>query len=64
MKEITRIITVRITEIADISDREPMTKDECEKVIKDNIKKLFCIDDVVVDNIQDFIMEKEGEVDA
>ena len=41
MKEITRIVTVRITEIADISDREPMTKDECVEVIKDNIKKII-----------------------
>lgn len=61
MKEVTRIITVRITEIADISNREPMTKDECAEVIKDNIKRIFAVDDVVVDNVQDFIMEKEGE---
>lgn len=61
MKEITRIITVRITEVADISDREPMTKDECAEVIKDNIKRIFSVDDVVVDSIHDFIMEKEGE---
>lgn len=61
MKEVTRIITVRITEIADISNREPMTKDECEEVIKDNIKRIFNVDDVVVDSVQDFIMEKEGD---
>lgn len=61
MKEITRIITVRITEVADISDREPMTKDECAEVIKDNIKRIFSVDDVVVDSIHDFIMEKEGD---
>ena len=61
MKKITRIITVRMTVIDDIFDCEPMTKDKCEEVIKDNIKKLFCVDDVVVDNIQDFIMEKEGD---
>ena len=61
MKEITRVITVRITTIGEITDDNFMTKEKCAEFVKDKINDIFDVDNVTVDNIQDFIMEKDGE---
>ena len=60
MKEVTRIITARITVIRDIPENVSIVpRDECAEMFKNAIKDTFCIDDIVIDNIQDFILEKE-----
>ena len=62
MKEVTRIFTVRITKIGVVDDHSEMIpKEEASEILKNVIKTRFVFDDVVVDNVQDFIMDKEGE---
>ena len=59
MKELTRIITVQFTTIDKFEDydTEILTKDEHAKYVKDDMERLFKVDDVVVTNVQDFIRD-------
>ena len=57
----TRIITVKIIAIADVDDGDLITKEECAETIKKGIEEAFLVDKVTVENIQDFIMDKDGE---
>lgn len=55
MKETTRIITARITYIGtDLAEKE-----EGKQRFIENVKGLLDADDVMVDKIQDFIMDKD-----
>lgn len=60
MKELTRIITVEITEIKKTDDdmSDVITKEEAAKGTIDMLKSNFDCDDVVVTNVQDFILDK------
>ncbi len=61
MKEITRIITVRIaTRRALADENEPMTKRECKALIEEDLTKMFDVDEVTVLSIDDMIREKGG----
>ena len=58
MKEITRIATVRITSVTRVEDEsEIITKEKSATGLENAIRKALCIDDVVVDNVQDFVRE-------
>lgn len=57
MKEITRIITARITFIGDAD--EFLSKEDHADDIKEVMEIGLCADNVVIDNVQDFIMEKD-----
>lgn len=60
MKELTRIITARITVIGKASDEAHiLPKEEAAKNIIEDIKDELGADDVVVDDIQDFIRDIE-----
>lgn len=62
MKEITRIITVRIaTRRALADENEPMSKRECKALIEEDLIKMFDVDAVTVLSIDDMIREKGGE---
>ena len=59
MIEVTRIITARITVIAKADDEtQVIPKEKAAKSIIEDIKDLGA-DDVVVDNVQDFIRDIE-----
>lgn len=55
MSEITRIITVKITAIGRKEDF--VSEEETKKRALVAIKELFDCDDVVVTDVQDFVME-------
>ena len=63
MKEITRIITVQITDIAKVnSEKDVHSKEEEAKAVAEMIKEELGVDDVVITNVQDFIRDvEEGE---
>jgi hypothetical protein len=56
MHEVTRIITARITFI----DREDKFRGKYEdgEIVKEAITELLGTDDVVIDNVQDFIRDE------
>ena len=57
-REITRITTIRITDIIKGgAAREDNSKDYYVEALVSQIKELIGPDNVVVDNVQDFIME-------
>ena len=65
MKELTRIVTVEITTIADIENEEEIfPADIAKEVIKGRLLDKIGCDDLVVTKIQDFIMDKEGQKDG
>lgn len=59
MKELTRIVTLQITMIADVKSESAILpkEDAAERMIAD-IKEDYGVDDVVVTNVQDFITDK------
>lgn len=63
MKEVTRITTVRITEIVRDTDKviNAVTTEESKQDYKEElqllVKSKLGVDDVVVDDVQDFIMD-------
>ena len=61
MREITRIITVQITDIAKVDDDfdSAETKENVKKNAGEIIKNLLGCDDAVVVDVQDFILEIE-----
>lgn len=59
MKETTRIMTVEITAIKK-SNMEMISKEEAAEIVKEGIKDTFNADDVVVTNVQDFVLDKDG----
>lgn len=61
MKEITRIITVQITDIAKVEDNFDFkkSKERTRKNVADAIKEDYEVDDVVVLDVQDFIRDIE-----
>lgn len=61
MKEITRIITVQITDIAEVEDDFDFkeSKERTRKITADAIKEDYEVDDVVVLDVQDFIRDIE-----
>lgn len=56
MSEITRVFTVKITVVGKGNYNRGMTEDEKRGLAKD-IKKLLDADNVVVTDVQDFVME-------
>ena len=58
MSEITRIMTVKITGIAKGVESDPIPKDEAAKELAKDLKHLLSCDDVVVTDVQDFVMEE------
>lgn len=59
MKEVTRITTLRVTEIIRVEDEKDLVeKTEYGKTLANDCKEIFRVDDVVVDNVQDFILDK------
>ena len=56
MKETTRIYTLTITEIIRGNDVE--TKEDAKNHLQTVLKLGLNVDDVVVENVQDFVMEK------
>lgn len=63
MKEITRIITVQITDIAQVDNDSDSaeTKENVRKNAGGIIKNLLGVDDAVVVDVQDFIRDIAGE---
>lgn len=62
MKEITRIITVEITEIVKLKDNEEYcSKDEAKRRLTEKLYQQFACDNVNVTNVQDFIRDEEQE---
>lgn len=60
MKEITRIITIELTEIARINDEDEIyTRDEVMREAPTHIKKALGVDDINIVKVQDFIREVE-----
>lgn len=58
MKEITRIITARITHIEKVADEnELVSADRVKSEYGEIAKHLLNADDVVVDNVQDFVRD-------
>ncbi len=63
MKEVTRITTLRITEIVRDTDKviNAVTTEESKQDYKEELQALvkskLGVDDVVIDNVQDFIMD-------
>lgn len=57
MKETTRIYTVQITEI--IRGNYVETKEDAKNQMETVLKMGLNVDDVVVENVQDFVMEKD-----
>ena len=60
MKELTRIITARVTIINKVDERSRVTEDGKRDVAK-MIKNEFGFDDVVIYKVQDFVREVEDE---
>ena len=59
MIELTRVVNVQITTIARMdSEEEIYPADIAKKVIEEALRQNIDCDDLVVTNIQDFIMEK------
>lgn len=56
MKETTRIYTILMTEIIRGDDVE--TKEDAKNHIETVLKMGLSVDDVVVEKVQDFVMEK------
>jgi hypothetical protein len=56
MKETTRIYTILMTEIIRGDDVE--TKEDAKNHIETALKMGLNVDDVVVEKVQDFVMEK------
>jgi hypothetical protein len=56
MSEVTRIITVKVTAIGRKEDF--VSKEETKKRALVAVKELFDCDDVVVTDVQDFVMEE------
>jgi hypothetical protein len=66
MAEITRIITLEITEVIEPRDTEYddiPTKEEAKKTLRDDLMRTFGFDDVVITNIQDFIRDEDTKVE-
>jgi len=59
MKELTRISTIRITAIDKSEESNFTTKEEVKKAFLEDFKRRWDVDDVVVDNVQDFVREVE-----
>ena len=62
MREITRIITVQITDIAKIDDDFDIAenRERVKKTCGGVIKELIGVDDAVIVDIQDFVRDIEG----
>lgn len=59
MKELTRIVTVEITSIVNYEkDSEICSKEKAAESVKRELLAYKDIDDVVVTNVQDFILDK------
>lgn len=60
MKEVTRIVTVELTEIEKVEDETMIkSKEQCENDLKEGYSKLGVYDNVNITNIQDFVREVE-----
>lgn len=61
MKEITRIITVQITDIAKVDDdfNDGESRDWVRENAGEAYKQILDVDDVVVTDVQDFIKDIE-----
>lgn len=60
-KEITRVTTLRITHIIKTDDEHTglSTKEDFAKNFGEGLKVITGADDVVIDNVQDFELDKE-----
>lgn len=58
MQEVTRIYTLRITYIGQGEPEDMTNKEETAENLKNDIKSLFGCDDVVVEQVQDFVLDK------
>ena len=56
--EATRILTVEITDTKETSE-EQVINDELKRKIANELKEKLKVDNVVVNNIQDFILEEK-----
>ena len=57
MKEITRIVTARMTSIVQVEDEsEIMTRERCAERFKESMEQEG-FDNVVVDDVQDFVRD-------
>lgn len=62
MQEITRIVTVEITDILkNVPEGGAMSKEEWAEETKDIIKRTLCADDVVITKTQDFVRDLEED---
>ena len=60
MKEITRVITARITYIEKVEDeKELATREQVYETFGLVAKEMLCADNLVIDNVQDFVHEGE-----
>lgn len=60
MKEITRIVTMEVTQIVQVEDEtEVMSREEAKQYIETSMKNYAGYDDVLVTNVQDFVRDLE-----
>lgn len=60
--EVTRIITLRVTEVNNVeSESEMRSHEECTSIITKFFKNKTMADDVNVLSIQDFIMDERSD---
>lgn len=60
MSEITRITTIKITEIFKAqSEADLQDKTEYGKELADDVKNIFGVDNVVATDVQDFVKDSE-----
>ena len=58
MEETTRVFTVKITFIGQGEPENLVNKEEAAKIIKNEIKSMLGCDDIVVEQVQDFVLDK------
>jgi hypothetical protein len=65
MKEITRVITVELTEITTSDDElsDVMSKGDCAALLAHHVKNIFNVDDVNVTKVQDFVQDIKETVE-
>lgn len=58
MQEVTRVFTVQMTFIAQGEAGEEIDKDTAAELLKNDIKSMLGCDDVTVEQVQDFVLDK------
>ena len=61
MKEVTRVMTVEITDIIYLDDNESMLEDtpEWRRVVEKMLEDVIDADNILITNVQDFEMDVE-----